>query len=329
VPLPFMASSLLEKFLGLLQQQGALHGPLRGDDGVLRFAPLGAGQLPDLTSLRPLLPPKKYLLHPVETILTYQPGSGYREPSGTMEPLILLGLHPCDLAAISYLDRLFMHDDPDPTYAARRAAMTLIGTSCTPDELCSCHLHPYPLHAGYDLFLQQTYDGFVVRSGSNRGEQLLGILTPLIEQRDLEVPADTRRFFGQQLPQPPESELDPTLPDWQELAGHCLGCGACSICCPTCSCFDVLEYGGLDGSSAERLRRWDNCLFKSHGEVAGGKSFQKERAQRFRYRYRHKYRGFGQLRGIPGCVGCGRCREVCPSGIDLRPLAERLERGAP
>ena len=38
-----------------------------------------------------------------------------------------------------------------------------------------------------------------------------------------------------------------------------------------------------------------------------------------------KYRGFGPLQGIPSCVGCGRCRVVCPTGIDLRPLAERLE----
>ena len=124
-------------------------------------------------------------------------------------------------------------------------------------------------------------------------------------------------------------EPDPLLPDWQLLAEHCLGCGACSFSCPTCACFDVLEVGGLDGRSAERLRCWDNCLFKSHAQVAGGLSFQKDLACRFRYRYRHKYSGFGQLSGIPGCVGCGRCRAVCPSGLDLRLLAERLAGGGP
>lgn len=324
----FIAANLFEQLLDLLRQLGELHGPLRGDDGVLRFAPLTPGVLPDLEAVRSLLPPKKYLLHPQETILTYRSGSGYQELQSSATPLILIGLHPCDLAGINYLDRVFLGDDPDPLYAARRAALTLIGTSCTADQLCSCHLRPSPLTASYDLFLQQLDDGFAVSSGSPRGVGLLGALAELIEVWELSLPEDTRRFFGQKLPPTPQSELDPALPDWQELADRCLGCGACSICCPTCACFDVLEFGGLDGCSAERLRRWDNCLFKSHAEVAGGMSFLKGRAQRFRYRYRHKYRGFGQLKGIPSCVGCGRCRAVCPAGLDLRPLAERLEEGA-
>ncbi|MFH1027178.1 MAG: 4Fe-4S dicluster domain-containing protein [Pseudomonadota bacterium] len=323
----FITANRLLQLLHLLRQRGELHAPLKGEDGVVRFAPLAAGILPELDALRTLLPPKKYLLPPRETILTYRDDTNYQDPQGTPPPLILFGLHPCDLAGIGYLDRIFLGDYPDPVYASRRSALTLIGTNCSPDQFCSCHLPPSSLSASHDLFLQRIDDGFAVSSGSPRGDELLGTLAELIEERGLAAD-DTRRFFGRQLQRPPQSELDPSLPDWQELAEHCLGCGACSICCPTCYCFDVLEFGGLDGRSAERLRHWDNCLFKSHAQVAGGASFQKDRAQRFRYRYRHKYRGFGQLKGIPSCVGCGRCRTVCPAGLDLRPLAEKLERGA-
>lgn len=323
----FIAYDSLELLLQRLRRFGDLHGPVRGDDGVARFAALPPGTHPDLSATRTMLPPKKYLLHPRETILTYSALAGYRLPHEENAPLILFGLHPCDLAGIRYLDRLFLGDDPDPLYAARRSALTLVGVSCVPDEFCSCHRFCSPLEAFSDLFLVSVDNGYAVSSASSRGDELLDGAQDLFDERELELPDDTRRFFGRTVPQKALPELDATLPEWQKFADHCLGCGACSLCCPTCACFDVLECGGLDGGSAERVRRWDNCLFKSHAQVAGGMSFRKDRAARFRYRYRHKYRGFGPLQGLPACVGCGRCRAVCPAGIDLRQLAERLEGG--
>lgn len=323
----FLATHNLEIFLDQLRRYGELHAPVRGDDGVARFATFFPGILPDLSSLRTQLPAKKYLLHPQETILSYTAERGYQVPEEEVHPLILFGIHPCDLAGINYLDRIFLGGDPDPLYAAHRKALTLIGLSCTPDEFCSCQQLLSTLPALSDLFLQIVAGGFVVTSGTPRGDELLEGMKGLFEERELELTDDTRRFFGQDPLELALPEIDATLPEWQEFATACLGCGVCSLCCPTCYCFDVLEFSCLDGKSADRVRQWDNCLFKSHSQVAGGMSFNKDRAERFRYRYRHKYRGFGALKGQASCVGCGRCRVSCPAGLDLRPLANRLERG--
>lgn len=325
--LPF---SSLADFCEKLRPFGALHAPLRGKDGGVRFQPLPEGVLPDIGATRTLLPPKKYLLVPQEQILSYSVDKGYAQPALKPEPVILLGVHPCDLAAITYLDQVFLGEEPDPAYAARRKALTLIGVSCLPDQFCSCHTHPSALPARCDIFLQETEAGFAVTIESARGAQLLPALAPVLQEREIELPCSTRDNFGiKEETARPEHDPDPALPEWQELAERCLGCGACSICCPTCYCFDVLESCALGSCSAERIRRWDNCLYKSHAEVAGGFSFRKNRAERFRYRYRHKYRGFGPLHGVSSCVGCGRCLVNCPAGIDLRSLAEKLEKGEP
>jgi ferredoxin len=321
----FLANHNLGNFLDQLRRHGELHAPVRGDDGVVRFVALSPGIHPDLSSLRTQLPPKKYLLPPQETMLSYTAESGYQAPEEVVRPLILFGLHPCDLAGINYLDRIFLGNDPDPLYAARRSALTLVGISCSPDEFCSCHLSSSPLQAVSDLFLQKVEGGFAVTSGSPCGDELFEELKDFLVECEWNIAEDPRRFFGQPSSKKLLPEIDATLPEWQKFAEGCLGCGACSVSCPTCYCFDVLEFGEMDGNSAERMRQSDNCLFKSHSQVAGGMSFNKDRAARFRYRYRHKYRGFGALKGIPSCVGCGRCRVACPAGIDLRPLAIRLE----
>jgi sulfhydrogenase subunit beta (sulfur reductase) len=111
---------------------------------------------------------------------------------------------------------------------------------------------------------------------------------------------------------------------WDELGDRCLSCGSCSMVCPTCYCYDVVDEVELASGNGSRVRLWDSCLFSSHAEVAGGENFRASRASRIKFRFYHKQRGFVAEYGRPSCVGCGRCIEVCPVKIDIIEVINRL-----
>lgn len=302
----FLSVDDFSQLLAVVATAGELHAAVRSEDGVERLQ-RGDPQPSGLFSpFLPLIPAKKYLLPPRDSQLSYSRGK-YRGNSPPDSPLVLFGLHPCDLAAIAYLDRIFLAPPADPWYRRRRRRLTLVGASCSPGPECRCTT--FPVEPCYDIFLRQAEGGYAIRSGSSRGRK---IVSQLGLKRIPGLPPAAHPV-GKFLPGEPSSEF------LEELSTKCFSCGACSVCCPTCFCFTVREQGCAAASPIERLREWDNCLFEQHGAVAGY-DFRPQRRQRFLYRYTHKVQGFGAHRGMPACVGCGRCNSVCPAGLDLEKL---------
>jgi sulfhydrogenase subunit beta (sulfur reductase) len=313
----FLKEALLDEFLGRLRPFGELHGPAVTEQGVAVFAPLGSDCALRLDYRRTLIPPKKYLLPFRENLLQYRDGAYGESPTEAAE-IVLFGLHPCDLDGIAYLDRVFLADRSDPCYARRRACLTLIGISCEPDDFCFC---PGSRETGpCDLFLAGRAEHFELSVFTPKGEAIAEAAKDLLTATGPASTAPAASAVSRAIrPQDPHLRFSDD-PLWERFARSCLSCGACSVCCPTCYCFDVREYPSLGGGGT-RLREWDNCLFASHGEVAGA-NFRPTRLDRLRYRFLHKYCGFTPLEGMTSCVGCGRCKEVCPVGIDLRELIE-------
>lgn len=317
----FLDSSSLPLFLKELAAYGEVHGPVMTDDGVPVFGRIESTADLSLDSRRTLIPPKKYLLPPRETVLFFSSDSGYRLPPVSERKIILFGLHPCDLAGISYLDKVFTATEPDPLYSERRRNLVLIGLSCEPDEYCFCGDVGAREPTSFDLFLHCADGGFRLAGGSPLGEQIISGMSMLLSECEpLPYSRQVCSIEGKIFAAAATNETFPDSPLWDDFAARCLSCGACSLCCPTCYCFDLREDCSLGGKTAQRLREWDNCLFSDHGRVAGGFDFRSNRHARFLYRYQHKYLGFGPVRGIVACVGCGRCREVCPVHIDLLDL---------
>lgn len=297
-------------FVKSLQPAWTVIGPVVGDDGVCRLQELIEGDN-DSCSCLPLIPLKKFLLPPVELLWRQSEESPTALPAPAN--IAVIDVAPCDLYALAYLDQAYAEDS---LYLKRRSHLLLVGRECSPSSHCHCPSWAVP--PAYDLF----FAGDEVWCGSELGQKVLqnfsgavrsGVLPEKYWTGQVELPTKIDARFLQSVDNPL----------WAEEARRCLSCGACSAVCPTCACYDVVDAVSLNGEIT-RQRVWDNCFFRDHGLVAGGHNFRPDRTSRLRFRFEHKYLGFGAQRGIISCVGCGRCQQVCPVGIDLAQILVQL-----
>ena len=325
----------LDLFAAVLQQFGEVHAPVARDGGFA-FDRLARWSDARLDCQRTILPPKKYLLPPRETMFRYSKGKGFVPWSEDLDrKIVLFGVHACDIYGLNVLDDVFAGQYPDPYYQTRRRNVVVIGLDCMPDEHCFCRsMNADTVERGFDLFLHDLGDRYLVRVGTALGDDLVLAAESLFRDRTPEdVAAYKRRSAAKaaafcttvEMRDVPELfELEYDSPLWEELGRRCVACGSCTAVCPTCYCYDVVDRPALTSDGATRERVWDSCLFSSHALVAGGENFRESQADRIKFRFYHKQRGFVVEHGRPSCVGCGRCDVACPAGIRMVEVLERL-----
>lgn len=274
-----------------------------------------------------ILPPKEFAFPMRETFLRMKRGEiPQAEAVIEAEPIVLFGVHPCDIYALECLDVAYCDEHVDPNWAARREQMRIVGVDCVPDEHCFCaSMGTARVDSGYDLFLTLLGDEYLVEVGTEAGEQMLTGL-PTREATAGEI-AQAKKQFAEKIKQ--ERQLNDDYRNlplrfsgaadyelWEKYAEKCYGCGTCNLVCPTCFCFDVIDEVSLDLAEAWRDRVWDGCMLEGFAEVASGENFREERAQRLRHRFYRKYSYLFTKYGRPYCCGCGRCVRQCLVHID-------------
>lgn len=281
-----------------------------------------------------ILPPKKYVLPQAEPLLEFQIGGACRSVSDA-EPLILMGVHPYDLIAISQTDKLFSQDEYDCHYMNRRKNLTIVACDVvTPSKnVFASSMNTAVATEGYDILITDIGDGFVLDAATDKGKALMeyaGGAKPAagadVAKRNAVQEENKKRLNKHKLECKP-SYL-PTLleksydhPVWQEKARLCYSCGSCNLVCPTCYCFDVQDKANWDLKTGERIRAWDGCLLENFATVAGNHNFRKDRSVRFRHRLYRKGRYVPEkIGGEIACVGCGRCITACTADI-ANPVA--------
>ena len=274
--------------------------------------------------------PKWFLLPPKYDLLVTTPDYNYSSPLNLPEKrVVLLGVKPCDLVAVTVLDRL-LHGK-HPVYTARRSSIVgvVVEECLEPGETCFCAvMGSGPLAtSGFDLaYARLDENTLIFKPGSQLGHDLVSRLKLREASRELvesyyEVSKRAVNAMKNRLAQLQELlvALGKSIRDeefWREVSEKCVGCGNCNYVCPTCFCSEIIDT--VEESWSLRTGIWISCLSYTYGLVAGG-HFRRDLYTRYRHFVLHKFLFYPkQTGGLLGCVGCGRCITWCPVGLDLR-----------
>jgi sulfhydrogenase subunit beta (sulfur reductase) len=323
----------ISNFFKRLEELGKIYGPVKTDNSSFEYLEITSFDEISLSHTRTMISPKKFLLQPKETLYEFnEKKENYKLKTENQPPTIIFGVHHCDIYAINLLDKIYLDENPDMLYDIRRKNTFFIGIDCRPDKYCFCKSTGTSFSTGgFDLFLHTIKDGYFVRVGSQKGYQIIEENPNLFEEIQ---DSDIQQFKINEAKRHEEFSLEVNtfgLQDmldlsydnevWKDKAEDCFGCGTCNLTCPTCRCYDVVDEVGLNLISGKRIRKWDSCMLKKHGLVAGELNFRPTRIERLQNRFNCK----GSFKeSMLNCVGCGRCTFYCPAKIDFVEVIKKV-----
>jgi ferredoxin len=249
-------------------------------------------------------------------------------------PRVIFAARPCDAASFPILNKLFAWDYEDPFYLRRREKTIIISLACSqPAKTCFCvSVGGSPTGVrGSDLLLYPLDDVYYVRVISDKGKALIerhkGFFEESDEEQDEKRAQLEEEWKGRVTKEIDVEGLSKALhfesPLWETVARQCIGCGICTFLCPTCHCFDIQDEG--DPSEGWRVRFWDSCAFQDFTKMRVSQP-RPTQYRRYRQRVMHKFKYYPENFGEILCVGCGRCIQYCPVGIDITGVL-RVMRG--
>jgi ferredoxin len=286
------------------------------------------------------LPAKRFFLPFSEDLATFAfAGGTWRKDIDlhAQAPVVLFGLHPCDINALNKLDKVLLKSDyPMPYYAAKRKNMFIVGLDCLPSPSCFCRSMgaDTALH-GFDMFLTDLGDRYFVEILSDAAysvTRMAGGTEPdeTDHQAYMKKAEEKNALFTASVDTTDLTkilDMEFQSPVWEHWGKRCFSCGSCASVCPTCYCYGVEETVSLDLSRGKKKKRLHSCNLVDFAVVAGGHNFRPERHARLKYRYYHKHRGFVEAYEESLCVGCGRCGLACLGGITVPEVIASVRKG--
>lgn len=325
----------LEKVLGILNQDYDVYVPMQRA-AQTGFFPYGTynEDFDDimLDTLNVYQPPKDIVFPQTERMYCFKEEGqkvNIDKVCVDSQSKIIFGLRSCDLKAIDYLDELFFTKSyEDDYYRARRDSTIMIVNACyNPGSSCFCAsmgVSPdQPQNA--DVVIHDVGGGdFAWEEKSEKGKQVTQLINDLLVDQEVTLPV--LKPFRRQVNYDGVMEKLKDMfehPLWEDMSYPCHNCGICTYMCPTCYCFDIqVKTAGEEG---HRFRCWDSCMYREYSQMAGGHNPRELDTQRFRNRFLHKLQFFPERYGQPLCTGCGRCIVVCPAGVSIVKVIDKIK----
>lgn len=310
------------------------------EKGTIAFKKVSDPSEIELTYYNTKVPPKEVIFPQIETLFEYKLKGGdieIEEPKNLDVKNLIFGIRPCDAYSFKLLENFFGFGEfKDDLFLKRKENTTLIGIACnSPKQSCFCTSvggHPHKKE-DVDVILVDLEDKYLVESISDKGRDLVKKISWLSDASESDVKQ------AQELSKKAEESiktkvnvkdieklLDPNFehPIWEEISATCLGCGTCTFLCPTCTCFDVVDENDKYNNRGRRVRIWDTCQFYLYTLHTSGHNPRDSSIERCRNRIMHKFCYYPENYNLLGCVGCGRCVQLCPVNNDIRSIINKI-----
>ena len=332
----------LYRWVDALVDRFRVLGPVAAKRGQYVFAPLDRSAQLALDYGTTMIGPRSFIYPSVQPLLRIDRETNTYETidPGPARTQLIFALHPCDMHAITVLDRTFLGPNKDFYYAKRRRETYTVvlncNRACDQGFCASMHAGPFlRLTAGFDIAMTALDGEYLLEAGSKRGQALIETAPGLKKTRR------ARLYEKSQLEQQAAASFTKSLeteglpellmrtfehPVYKEVAdARCLGCSNCVMVCPTCFCYKVVDRVDFGPRIVERSRQWDACQDYGFAEVHAG-NFRQPQQARLRQFLTHKLCTWVEQYGCLGCIGCGRCMTWCPTGIDITEMAKEIRR---